>query len=107
MRFLVSEEVQSSLELRNNPINKRASAEMAALLLDEIRAGGYEAYGFDLENNIRLFNELVEQINVVETSDTFIIGFVRHELGRFFNGEVSAEEAARNLQSRLNMYLRE
>jgi multiple sugar transport system substrate-binding protein len=107
IRFLVSKEVQSSLELRNNPINKMASAEMAALLLDEIRAGGYGAYGFDLENNIRLFNELVEQINVVETSDTFIIRFVREELGRFFSGEVSAEQAARNLQSRLNMYLRE
>ena len=107
MRFLVSEEVQSSLELTSNPINKRASADLATLLLSEVRAGGYAAYGFDLENNIRLFNELVQYLSVVNNSDSFITGFVREEVARFFWGEVTAEQAARNLQSRLTMYLRE
>jgi predicted DNA-binding protein (UPF0278 family) len=91
----------------SNPVNKRASADMAALMLAEIRAGGYGLHDFNLENNIKKFNELAERLSVVGNSDSFITGFVREEMTRFFNGEITAQQAARNLQTRLNMYLRE
>jgi multiple sugar transport system substrate-binding protein len=107
MRFLISEEMQSSTELLFNPVHINASAEMAALLLADVRAGGYAAAGFDLENNVRLFNELAEHLGIVTYSDHFVNTFVRNEIKRYFDGEVSAEQAARNLQSRLNTYLQE
>jgi multiple sugar transport system substrate-binding protein len=107
MRFLLSEEMQSSPELLFNPINKKASAEMAALVLAEVRAGGFAAADFDLEHNISIFNELAERAAVAKHSDAFINDFVWTEMTRFFTGEVNAEQAARNLQSRLNTYLNE
>jgi ABC-type glycerol-3-phosphate transport system substrate-binding protein len=107
IQFLLSAEIQASPELMFNPVNKKASAEIAALILAEVRAGGYAAEDFDLENNIALFNGLTERLAVVNNSDYFINSFVREELNRYFDGEVSAEQAARNLQSRLNTYLKE
>jgi multiple sugar transport system substrate-binding protein len=107
MQFLLSEEMQSSTELLFNPVNKNASAEMAALMLAEVRAGGYAADDFDLERNIAIFNELAGQTAVARHSDAFISDFVWSEMTRFFTGEVSSEQAARNLQSRLNTYLNE
>ena len=107
MRFLVSEEIQSSPELMFNPVNRNASAEMAVLVLGQVRAGGYAAEGFDLERNIAIFNELVESLRVVRHSDVFISNFVRAELTRYFDGEVGLEQAAKNLQARLNTYLNE
>lgn len=107
MQFLLSEEMQSSPELMFNPVNKNSSAEMAALVLESIRAGGYAAPDFDLDRNIAVFNKFAESLKVVKHSDSFINDFVRTELTRFFDGEVSAEQAARNLQSRLTTYLNE
>jgi multiple sugar transport system substrate-binding protein len=107
MQFLLSEETQSSPELMFNPINKKSSAEMAALVLANVRAEGYAADGFDLEKNISLFNGLAERLTVVQYSDSFVNQFVWDELTRYFDGEVSAEQAAKNLQSRLNTYLKE
>ena len=107
MQFLISYETQSSPELMFNPINRKASASMAALLLGEIRAGGYAAEGFDLLQNIALFNGLADRLTIVKNSDHFINDFIRTEIMRYFDGEVSAQQAARNLQSRLNTYLNE
>ena len=107
MQFLLSEEIQSSPELMFNPVNILASAEMAALVLAEVRAGGFAAPDFNLERNITIFNALADNLAVVKHSDSFINDFVWTEMTRYFNGEVSAEQAARNLQSRLNTYLNE
>jgi multiple sugar transport system substrate-binding protein len=107
IRFLLSEEMQSSPELLFNPVNIKSSAEMAALVLESVRAGGFAAADFDLERNIVLFNELAEGLTVVRNSDAFINRFVWEEMTRYFNGEASAEESAKNLQSRLNTYLKE
>ena len=110
IRFLISEEMQSSPELVYCPVNKGAARESAELTLGDLQLGGYVPDGFDddkLEQNIAKFNELAERMSVVEFSDVFIRDFVIAEMKRFFTGEVSAEEAARNLQSRLNTYLKE
>ena len=105
--FLLSVEMQSSLELMFNPVNKTATAEMANLLLESIRAGGYAAANFDLESNIAAFNRLANGLAISTTSDPFITNFVRAEMERFFDGEVTAQHAASNLQARLNTYLNE
>jgi multiple sugar transport system substrate-binding protein len=107
VRFLMSEEIQSSTELLFNPLSKKASAGMAGLLLENVRADGYEPESFDLEKNIGLFNGLADYMKVTHYSDSFVSGFVWEELERYFNGETTSEEAAKNLQSRLNTYLKE
>jgi len=105
--FLLSKEMQSSLELMFNPVNKAATTEMANLMLESVRAGGYAATDFDLENNITIFNRLAESLAISSTSDPFIGDFVRAEMTRFFDGEVTAPQAASNLQTRLTTYLNE
>jgi multiple sugar transport system substrate-binding protein len=107
IQFLISEEMQSSPELLFNPVNINASAEMAALVLAEVRAGGFAAADFNLERNITIFNQLAGRTAVVRNSDAFINRFVWDEMTRYFDGEASAEQTAKNLQSRLNTYLKE
>jgi len=110
IRFLLSEEMQSSTELLFCPVNKKAAAEMAALTLADVQAGGHAPDGFSnnsFESNITIFNELAQGLTVVKHSDHFINDFVVAELMRYFQGEVSAEQAAKSLQSRLNTYLKE
>ena len=110
IRFLISEEMQSSPELVYCPVNKKAAQESAKLILGDLQLGGYAPDSFDndnLEQNIAKFDELAERMSVVEFSDVFIRDFVMSEMRRFFLGEVSAEQAAKNLQSKLNTYLKE
>ena len=80
---------------------------MAVLMLEEVRAGGYAADDFDLTRNIAKFNQLAKNLTAVSHSDWFINSFVRDEMTRFFSGEITAEQTAANLQSRLHTYLNE
>ena len=112
IRFLISEEMQSSPELMYCPVNKRAALESANLLFSELKLDGYVPDGFGNDNlgqNIDKFNELAERLSAYERAfgDDFIRDFVMSEMRRFFQGEVSAEQAAKNLQSKLNTYLKE
>ena len=112
IRFLISEEMQSSPELMCCPVNKKAALESTGLIFRDMQLGGYVPDGFNndsLGQNIAKFNELVERLSTHELAyaDVFIRDFVMSEMRRFFHGEVSAEQAAANLQSRLNTYLKE
>jgi multiple sugar transport system substrate-binding protein len=110
IRYLLSEEIQSSPELNCSPVNKNAAATLAKLVYGSVSAEGYAPEGFDdnvLERNIQKFNEHSERLGVVQYSDHFILDFVSSEMRRYFVGEESAEQAAKNLQSRLNTYLKE
>ena len=112
IRFLISEDIQSSPELTCCPVNKKAALESARLLFGDLQLGGYVPDGFgdgDLAQNIAKFDELVERLSTCELafSDVFIRDFAMAEMGRFFRGEASAEQAAKNLQAKLNTYLKE
>jgi multiple sugar transport system substrate-binding protein len=110
LQFLISEDMQTSPELFLNPINKNAAAANAATMLETVRAyGQYDGStaGFDLENNIAIFNGLTERLALSGTSDPNIGSFVWAEMQRFFDGEVTAGQAASNLQARLTTYLNE
>ena len=107
LQFLISEEMQASPELMYCPVNINAADHVAALTFTESQKSGFDAGNFNLENNIAIFNELAKRLTVVEYSDFYLTHFVYDEITRYFNGEVSAEQAAKNLQSRLNTYLKE
>jgi len=110
IQYLLSQEIQTSPELISCPVNKDAAAELAKLVFRDVSAGGYAPDGFDdnsLEQNIEKFNKLTERLSLVQNTDRFISDFVTAEMERYFQGEESAEQAAKNLQSRLNTYLTE
>ena len=108
LQFVISEEMQTSPEIWQTSINKNAAMSNAAALYESIRAGGFTPPDyFSLDTNIAVFNRLAGRLTMAPTSDPFIIEFVRNEMDRFFNGEVTAHEAARNLQARLTTYLNE
>ncbi|MDR3239534.1 MAG: extracellular solute-binding protein [Clostridiales bacterium] len=110
IRYLLSEEIQSSPELICCPVNKNAAAALAKLVFGDVSAEGYAPDGFDdnsLERNIQKFNEFARQLGILEYADHVILDFVNTEMNRYFQGEESAEQAAKNLQSRLNTYLTE
>jgi len=107
IRFLLSAEMQASPELMYCPVNRTAAADIAAIMFAETKQLGFDVGTFDLEKNMILFDALAEQLNVVEYSDFVLTSFVYDELARFFAGEVNAALAAKNLQARLNTYLKE
>ncbi|MCL2060643.1 MAG: ABC transporter substrate-binding protein [Oscillospiraceae bacterium] len=112
IRFLISDEIQSSPELLYCPVNRKAAQTSAELVFKELELGGYVPDGFgsgSLARNATKFDELAERLSSYELAyaDVFIRDFVMAEMRRFFQGEVSAEQAAKSLQSRLNTYLNE
>lgn len=109
MQFLLSEEMQASPEIWQTAVNKNAAIANAHTLYNSIRVaeGSVIPDEFDLETNIAAFNRLAARASMVATSDPFIRDFVRTEMTRFFDNEVSAEQAAHNLHARLTTYLNE
>ena len=113
IKFLISEEMQSSPELPSCPVNKSAAADTAKYILADSLTGGYvpDSWGEGsleyLERNIAIFDELAGKLAFVEFEDDFIREFVMDEMARYFQGEASAEEAAQSLQSKLEIYLNE
>lgn len=107
LKFLLSEDAQTSPELTCCPVNKKAASALSKLVLGDVAAAGNVPGSFDMDKNTVKFNELAGQLALVSYTDQFILNFVLEEMNRFFQGEESAEQAAKNLQSRLNTYLKE
>ena len=110
IRFLLSEEIQSSPELFQTPVNRAVAVVRATDIIESTRAhADYAGFtdGFDLPRNITFFNDFARHANVLGFTDSMIRNFVNAEMARFFNGEVTAAQAAENLQIRLTTYLNE
>ncbi|MCL2356020.1 MAG: ABC transporter substrate-binding protein [Defluviitaleaceae bacterium] len=107
IQFLLSYEMQTSPEIWATPVNRNAAETNSRAMLESQRALGFMPEGVDFETNLAVFNSLADRLSVAGTSDPFIGDFVRDEMTRFFDGEVTAEQAAQNLQARLTTYLNE
>ncbi|MCL2576433.1 MAG: ABC transporter substrate-binding protein [Defluviitaleaceae bacterium] len=107
LQFLLSYDMQSSPEMLATPVNRNAAVTNSRALLESQRVAGFMPEGVDFDTNLTVFNSLADRLTIAETSDPFIGDFVRTEMTRFFDGEVTAEQAARNLQARLTTYLNE
>ncbi len=112
--FLLSPEMQTSPEIRESPVNKKAYpviVEDFKARVEEVRQSGIDVnavlpIGFDLELNTRLFNDMVDR-SLGIPNDSNILTFSRNEMRRFLDGEQTAEQTAANLQSLLTTYLNE
>ena len=110
MRFLLSEEMQTSAELIYCPVNKAAAKVASKLIVKDVAAEGYLPDGFTdstLDSNIKEHNRLAQNATTLDFSDELIRNFMTDELIKYFAGEESAEQAAKNLQAKINTYLKE
>jgi multiple sugar transport system substrate-binding protein len=108
LKFAVSEELQTSPELLGyNPINRVATERLARLKFEEQQASQNPLVGIDFETNIKRYNEMVSQLAVASYSDTNVNNFVFDAFTRFFDGEMTAEEVAKDLQAKLTIYFNE
>ena len=110
IRFLLSEEIQTSPELIYCPVNRMAVKEASKLIVADVAASGYLPDGFTdetLDSNIAEFNRLALNTTTLDYTDEFIRVSVMDEVAKYFAGEESAEQAAKNLQAKINTYLKE
>ncbi|SKC40100.1 extracellular solute-binding protein [Maledivibacter halophilus] len=120
IKFLLSEEVQSYKMLYGIPINKNARENKIQHNFEEAKDSTEEfgnIYGYNVteplkiqnqfKNNIEKINEIVPKLNNCNTYDIQIQKVLNEEIKNFFNGNKSAEETAKIIQRKVEMYLNE
>lgn len=113
IKFMLSEEMQSSLNLIGFPINNDAFIEesKSSFSSEYPEDGKWVVTG---EENINAYNNYMEYLNgfvnelsLYPVTDKIINDVVLKEMTMFFEGSVSAEEVADTLQNRIQLYLSE
>lgn len=116
LKFLVDEQMQTSLSIFGVPMNNQARMEKARLYvsnqffstkesrdpvsLTEKQQRVYEAYMTQLEDFSRQLNRYIWK-------DSMVQEMVMKEVAYYFKGEKSAEEVAEILQNKVELYLNE
>ncbi|MDR1687292.1 MAG: extracellular solute-binding protein [Clostridiales bacterium] len=110
IKFMLSDEMQSSPSLLFCPVNKNAINEISHLSYEDSKSGGYLPEGFTedtLGSNIAKFNELSENLGIFLYQERYINRLIWDELSRIFSEGITAQEAAANLTGAVNLYLNE
>ncbi|RCW49556.1 ABC transporter substrate-binding protein [Paenibacillus prosopidis] len=123
VKFLLSEEMQSSRAMMNFPVNKAALKKGLASTKQMIEGGGSQGgksssiklRGKDGQEIKPTVNE--EDINKViammptvgkyANQDLKVLGMITEESAAYFNGNKSADAVAKSLANRINTYLNE
>lgn len=116
IKFLASEEMQTSMNLMGRPINNKAGEERAKLEITgqlfrpEENTGTAEL----TEEQEKIFKEYSEtlngfadQLNTYLIQDSVINEMINGEVRQFFDGRKTSEEVAETLQSKVELYLNE
>ena len=116
IKFLLSDEMQSSLNIISLPVNNNARAENMKLeVVEELFVPVEEREAKELtpeqqailDEYAGYIEDYSNQINAVTLTDSKIMSIVTEETNLFFTGEKSAEEAASSIQSKVSLYLNE
>jgi len=116
IKFLLSDEMQSSLNIISLPVNNNARAENMKLeVVEELFVPVEEREAKELtpeqqailDEYAGYIEDYSNQINAVTLTDSKIMSIVTEETNLFFIGEKSAEEAASSIQSKVSLYLNE
>ena len=116
IKFLLSDEMQSSLNIISLPVNNNARAENMKLeVVEELFVPVEEREAKELtpeqqailDEYAGYIEDYSNQINAVTLTDSKIMSIVMEETNLFFTGEKSAEEAASSIQSKVSLYLNE
>ncbi|MDR2483494.1 MAG: extracellular solute-binding protein [Treponema sp.] len=112
LKFLLSKESQLSTNLHPNtlPLHNQARAEKAELRFFSSPAG-QRALSGQMRERMEQYNAAVEalsdKINRFTVRDSAIDDMIKAEMRYFLNGSRSAEEVARGLQNKADLYLNE
>jgi multiple sugar transport system substrate-binding protein len=116
IKFLLSDETQSQMELRNFSLNKAAQHEKGKQMMEMMKAGRIKIKikaGKDVEikpiteEDMAYADKLTEGVKVYAGIDRQILKIVQEELRTYLVGNKSAEETAALIQSRVSTYLNE
>lgn len=121
VKFLLSDEMQSAMELNGFAVNKNgAKAQMDALKKLGGGAEGGAGKGMRLNINgkqmavqpatdqdLATIDKVLNGVKVFAESDTKITTIVTEETAPFFQGQKSAEEVAKVIQNKVSTYLQE
>ncbi|MGG6311668.1 ABC transporter substrate-binding protein [Paenibacillus macerans] len=110
LKFLLSEEMQSSPELEAYPMHKQAVENK----LEEVRASLERG---DLAGDVpdpeafakhsQMLKSMLEQAGTSRSSDIKIVTMLEEEFDSYMNGQKTEEEVSRLIQSRVSTYLNE
>jgi len=119
LKFILSDEVQSG-ELDGFAVNREALRKTAQQAVDMTNSGGMSIAigGKDVkpkiitprpltQEDIDYINGLIENMGVYNRNNAGVRKVVSEETSAFFSGQKSAEEVARLIQQKVNIYLGE
>jgi multiple sugar transport system substrate-binding protein len=113
LKFLLTEEIQLSTALspQGLPLNNRAREQKGELILSGAFMGGRGALDEGQREALGAYNAAVEalsdRIDCFVIQDTALNDMIAAEARYFFNGSRTAEETARALQNKADLYLHE
>lgn len=116
IKFLASEEMQTSMNLMGRPINNKAVEEKAKLeitgqLFKPEENAGIEELTEEQEQTyqeyLAVLNKFADQLNTFLIQDSMINEMIYTEIRHFFDGTKTAEEVAQTLQNQVELYLNE
>jgi multiple sugar transport system substrate-binding protein len=113
IKFLLSKEMQLSTNLINTglPLNNAARAEKAELAFSGTLAGPGTAMNDQqrraMENYKAAVESLSDSINCYVVQDTSLNDMIAQEVQYYFGGSRTADEVARVLQNKADLYLSE
>lgn len=116
IKFLASEEMQTSMKLIGCPIHKKAMEERAKLEITGQLFAPEENLGIEklteaqkkiFQEYFSVLNRFVNQLNTYLMQDSMINEMIEQEIPYFFDGTKTAEEVAETLQSQIELYLNE
>mgnify|MGYP000521153074 CR=1 FL=1 len=119
LKILLSDDIQSSMELRGFSVNKEAQQKKAQQVMDMTGNGNIKvmmgssssskpiAPSQITQADVDYINNIINGLKTYTSVDTNIANIVQDETKAFFSGSKTAEEVARLIQNRVDTYLGE
>jgi len=112
LKFLISEDMQSSSALYGFPVNKSAYKQIVANQSNQFRKDKQISLSEEQKDTLMQkyahFNEeIVQDLKIYSEPDPRIIEFIAKEAHPFFAGQSSAENVAQKIQNKVEFYLHE
>ncbi|MBP1967160.1 ABC transporter substrate-binding protein [Paenibacillus aceris] len=112
IKFLLSDEMQSSSDLMGLPLNKAVIEKKLDAAIQSIANGKLQMPKMKpddkmVDERIQALKKLLEGAGVKSSSDMKVVSIAMEEFESYMSGQKSAEEVSKLIQNRVNTYLNE
>jgi ABC-type glycerol-3-phosphate transport system substrate-binding protein len=115
IKTLISEKIQSNMQMGGFAVNKAAQKNLADQALEQMSNGNVkmnmEGKEFSLDKitreDINYIDSMIPKLNKYFSIDNQVVQIVMDEAAAYFSGDKSVEETAKLIQNRVNTYLNE